>query len=68
MTCPKCNKRINLKQWWAHCRKRQELIAEWQTKYVANNASKGVKVDNHPKYKQSEKLLKKLGFYDTMYK
>lgn len=66
MKCPKCNKKIGLSKWWKSCKKRHELIAEWQTKYVANNASKGVKVDTHPKYKQSERILKKLGFYEEM--
>ena len=66
MECPKCNKKINLKMWWKSCRRRQELVAEWQTKFVANNSDMNTKVDIHPKYKQSERILKKLGFYDEM--
>jgi len=64
MECPKCQKKINLKQWWKHCRKRTDLVAEFQTKWVANHSSVGYDHRNHPKYKQSERILKKLGFYD----
>jgi hypothetical protein len=66
INCPKCDKKKTLKEWWKSCRKRQEWITEWQTKFVANNAGIGVKVDNDPKYKQSERILKKLGFYDPI--
>lgn len=41
-----------------------ELVTEYQTKWVANNSSIGYDYRNHPKYKQSERILKKLGFYD----
>lgn len=64
MECPKCQKKINLKQWWKHCRKRTDLVAEFQTKWVANHSSVGYDHRTHPKYKQSERILKKLGFYD----
>lgn len=63
--CPRCNKKTSIKEWWKSCRKRQEWVTEWQTKFVANNIGKGVKLNNHPKYKQSERILKKLGFYDN---
>ena len=63
--CPRCNKKISIKQWWKDCRKRQEIVTEWQTKFVANNIERGVKLDNQHKYKQSERILKKLGFYDN---
>jgi hypothetical protein len=64
MQCPKCQNKISLKQWWKHCHKRIELVTESQTKLVANNSSIGHDCRNHPKYKQSERILKKLGFYD----
>ena len=64
MECPKCQKKINLKQWWKHCRKRTDIVAEFQTKWVANHSSVGYDHRTHPKYKQSERILKKLGFYD----
>jgi len=64
MLCPKCQNKITLKQWWRHCRKRIDLVTEYQTKWVANNSSIGYDYRNHPKYKQSERILKKLGFYE----
>ena len=64
MQCPKCQNKISLKQLWKHCHKRIELVTESQTKWVANNSSIGHDYRNHPKYKQSERILKKLGFYD----
>ena len=41
MKCPKCNKKTSIKEWWKSCRKRQEKVTEWQTKFVANNIGKG---------------------------
>lgn len=64
MECPKCQKKINLKQWWKHCHKRIDLVTEFQTKWVANHSSVGYDYRANPKYKQSERILKKLGFYD----
>lgn len=64
MQCPNCDKNINLKKWWKSCKKRTDLVIEYQTKWVANNISKGKDVVTHPKYKQAERLLRKLGFYD----
>ena len=40
------------------------MVAEFQTKWVANHSSVGYDYRTHPKYKQSERILKKLGFYD----
>lgn len=61
--CPKCKKEVTLKAWWKESK--LEWLLEYQNKFVANNTGKGVKHTSLPKYKQSEKLIKKCGFYDS---
>ena len=68
MNCPKCNKRISLTKWWESRVRRIDIVTEWQTKFVANNSTRGSKITAHPKYKQSERILYKLGFYSKFAK
>jgi len=64
--CPKCKKQTSLSNWWRHCRRRLDVVLEFQNKWVANNTEKGYDNTTHPKYKQSERLVRKLGFYDDI--
>jgi hypothetical protein len=55
---------MKIKTHWKSCRRRIDLICEWQTRFVANNISKSYDPKTDKKYKQSERILKRLGFYD----
>lgn len=59
---PETQQQIPLKQWWIESK--LNYLLEWQAKYVANNVSKHNSVKKDKKYKQSEKLIRKCGFYD----
>jgi hypothetical protein len=54
---------LTLLNWYKSQKKRLDIVLESQVKFVANNAGKGVKVTDLPKYKQAEEILIKLGFY-----
>ena len=62
MNCPNCEDRLTLKQWWK--KSKLDFLLEWQAKYVANNVGIGVDPKKDKKYKQSERLIRKCGFYD----
>lgn len=59
---PQTTKQIHLKQWWKESK--LDFLLEWQAKYVANNIGVGVYPKKDKKYKQSEKLIRRCGFYD----
>ena len=64
ITCPKCDKKYTLKQWWTN--ERLENLLAYQARFVANNGGKNVNHTVLTKYIQSEKLIRKCGFYDEV--
>lgn len=64
ITCPNCNEQTTLKSWWK--KHRLPFLLEWQAKYVANNIGVGYDPRKNKKYKQSERLIRKCGFYEDL--
>lgn len=65
ITCPKCDKTMELRKWWKKHRlptlkKIESQWCEYQTKFVANNNGKGVDVTQSPEYIKSEERIKKV--------
>jgi hypothetical protein len=64
VSCPKCGEKYTLKQWWTN--ERLQPLLAYQARFVANNGGKGVKHTVLTKYIQSERLIRKCGFYDEV--
>lgn len=60
--CPKCSRAVSIKQWWKESK--LDWLLKYQAEFVANNTGKGIDHTKLDKYKQSERLIRKCGFYD----
>ena len=64
INCPKCKREVTLKKWWQE--HRLEYLLAYQARFVANNTGKGVDHTKLDKYKQSERLIRRCGFYTSL--
>lgn len=65
ITCPKCKKDMEQREWWKKHRlpqlkKIESKLCEYQTKFVANNNGRGVDLTTTPEYIESEKKIQQV--------